>query len=176
MVSKSLSIALKNKIEAIHPGYGFLSENANFAKLVEDNGITFIGPPYTAIEIMGDKIISKKHAKNIDVSTIPGLQDEIKNYEDAIKASDKIGFPLMIKASAGGGGKGMRIVYEKKELKDKFQSAKNEAETSFGDSRVFIEKFIEEPRHIEIQIIGDQFGNYLHLGERIVLFSGVIKK
>ena len=161
-----ISIAKKNKIEAIHPGYGFLSENSNFAKLVEDTGIKFIGPPYKAIEIMGDKIISKKHAKNIDVSTIPGLQDEIKSYEDAIKAADKIGFPLMIKASAGGGGKGMRIVYEKKELKDKFKSAKNEAETSFGDSRVFIEKFIEEPRHIEIQIVGDQFGNYLHLGER----------
>ena len=161
-----IKIAQKNKIEAIHPGYGFLSENSNFAKLVEDTGIKFIGPPYKAIEIMGDKIISKKHAKNIDVSTIPGLQDEIKSYEDAIKAADKIGFPLMIKASAGGGGKGMRIVYEKKELKDKFKSAKNEAETSFGDSRVFIEKFIEEPRHIEIQIVGDQFGNYLHLGER----------
>ena len=109
-----ISIALKNKIEAIHPGYGFLSENANFAKLVEDNGIKFIGPPYTAIKIMGDKIISKKHAKNSGVSTIPGVQDEIKSFEDAVKASKKIGFPLMIKASAGGGGKGMRIVYEEK--------------------------------------------------------------
>ena len=161
-----ISIALKNKIEAIHPGYGFLSENANFAKLVEDNGIKFIGPPYTAIKIMGDKIISKKHAKNSGVSTIPGVQDEIKSFEDAVKASKKIGFPLMIKASAGGGGKGMRIVYEEKELNDKFTSAKNEAKASFGDSRVFIEKFIEDPHHIEIQIIGDQFGNYLHLGER----------
>ena len=136
-----ISIALKNKIEAIHPGYGFLSENANFAKLVEDNGIKFIGPPYTAIKIMGDKIISKKHAKNSGVSTIPGVQDEIKSFEDAVKASKKIGFPLMIKASAGGGGKGMRIVYEEKELNDKFTSAKNEAKASFGDSRVFIEKF-----------------------------------
>ena len=161
-----ISIALKNKIEAIHPGYGFLSENANFAKLVEDNGIKFIGPPYTAIKIMGDKIISKKHAKNSGVSTIPGVQDEIKSFEDAVNASKKIGFPLMIKASAGGGGKGMRIVYEEKELNDKFTSAKNEAKASFGDSRVFIEKFIEDPHHIEIQIIGDQFGNYLHLGER----------
>ena len=161
-----ISIAQKNKIEAIHPGYGFLSENSNFAKLVEDTGIKFIGPSYKAIEIMGDKIISKKHARDTNVSTIPGLQDEIKSFEDAINAAKKIGFPLMIKASAGGGGKGMRIVYEEKELSDKLNSAKNEAETSFGDSRVFIEKFIEEPRHIEIQIIGDQYGNYLHLGER----------
>ena len=130
----------------------------------EDNGIKFIGPPYTAIKIMGDKIISKKHAKNSGISTIPGVQDEIKSIEEAVKASKKVGFPLMIKASAGGGGKGMRIVYKEKELNDKFISAKNEAKTSFGDSRVFIEKFIEDPHHIEIQIVGDQFGNYLHLG------------
>ena len=161
-----INIAKNNGIQAIHPGYGFLSENAEFAKAVEENGIIFIGPPHQAIQKMGDKIVSKTQAKISNVATIPGHGGEIKTVSEAVLASQKIGFPVMVKASAGGGGKGMRVVRNQKELEDKFQSAKNEAGTSFGDDRVLIEKFIEQPRHIEIQILADKFGNYIHLGER----------
>ncbi len=161
-----ISIAEENKIEAIHPGYGFLSENYSFALAVKEKGMKFIGPPHEAIHIMGDKIVSKLQAKNCGVSTIPGVDSEITNLSEAKKMARKIGFPVMVKASAGGGGKGMRVVHTEKDLGDSFQSARNEAKSSFGDERIFIEKFIENPHHIEIQILGDQYGNYIHLGER----------
>ena len=165
-IEQIISIAKKNKIDAIHPGYGFLSENALFAKAVEKNDMKFIGPPAEAIKIMGDKIVSKLQAKNCGVSTIPGVDSETVNLSEAKSIAKKIGFPIMVKASAGGGGKGMRVVYNEKDLADNFQSAKNEAKSSFGDERIFIEKFIENPHHIEIQILGDKFGNFIHLGER----------
>lgn len=165
-INQIIKIAKQNGIDAVHPGYGFLSENASFAKDIEKNGIKFIGPPAKAIEIMGDKITSKLQAKNCGVSTIPGVDEEILNLTDAQKVVEKIEFPIMVKASAGGGGKGMRVVRSLEELADSFHSAKNEARSSFGDDRIFIEKFVEKPHHIEIQILGDQLGNFIHLGER----------
>ena len=165
-IEQIIRIAKKDKIEAIHPGYGFLSENANFAKAVEENGMKFIGPPHESIKIMGDKIVSKVQAKNCGVSIIPGVDKETLNFSEAKKIAKKIGFPIMVKASAGGGGKGMRVVQNEKDLEDNFRSAKNEAKSSFGDERIFIEKFIQNPHHVEIQIIGDKFGNFIHLGER----------
>ena len=156
----------ESRADAVHPGYGFLSENQAFADEINKMGVNFIGPPCEAIEIMGDKIKSKKLAKSAKVSVVPGGLENIPSVEQALIEAEKMGFPVMIKASAGGGGKGMRVVYNKKELHESFNSAVNEAKASFGDSRVFIEKFIQSPRHIEIQIIGDKFGNYIHLGER----------
>ena len=161
-----VQIALANAVEAVHPGYGFLSENAEFAGLVESKNLKFIGPPVTAIKIMGDKILSKKQAVKSDVSVIPGDLEIIPDLSSALKKASIIGFPIMIKASAGGGGKGMRVAYNEKEVEMNFQTARNEAGSSFGDDRVFLEKFITEPRHIEVQILGDFKGNYIHLGER----------
>ncbi len=152
--------------DAVHPGYGFLSENAAFSDALAAAGIVFIGPPSTAIAAMGDKIESKKLSKEAGVNTIPGHPDAVADAKEAGKIADKVGFPVMIKASAGGGGKGMRIARSAKEVSEGFTSAASEAQTSFGDDRVFIEKFIEEPRHIEIQILADQHGNVVHLGER----------
>lgn len=152
--------------EAVHPGYGFLSENAKFARALRDEGITFIGPDVQAIVKMGDKIEAKKLAEKAKVNTIPGYMGVIRDEKEALKIATKIGFPIMIKAAAGGGGKGMRIVRDKKDLKQAISSATNEARNSFSDDRVFIEKFIENPRHIEIQVIADQHGNYVCLGER----------
>jgi propionyl-CoA carboxylase alpha chain len=156
----------KTSSEAVHPGYGFLSENASFAKLVEENGLTFIGPSSDAIKSMGDKISSKKIAEKADVSIVPGFLGEVANESQALELARQIGFPVLIKASAGGGGKGMRVVEAEIELKQALISSQNEAENSFGDKRVFIEKFITEPRHIEIQIIADKYGNCIFLGER----------
>ncbi len=165
-INKIIEAIKKTNADAVHPGYGFLSENRIFAEEVENIGKTFIGPPFEAISIMGDKIQSKIIAKKANVSVIPGNLDTIKNLEDAKKESKGIGFPVIIKASAGGGGKGMRVVYNENELEQACKSAISEAKSSFGDERVFIEKYIQNPRHIEIQILGDKFGNYIHLGER----------
>ncbi|WP_018065013.1 acetyl-CoA carboxylase biotin carboxylase subunit [Martelella mediterranea] len=152
--------------DAVHPGYGFLSENPVFAAALEKEGVAFIGPPVGAIEAMGDKITSKKLAAEAGVSTVPGHMGLIADADEAVKISDDIGYPVMIKASAGGGGKGMRIAWNADEAREGFQSSKNEAKNAFGDDRIFIEKFVTEPRHIEIQVLGDKHGNCLYLGER----------
>ena len=166
IIEKIIDVLKKSNADAVHPGYGFLSENVNFREEVQKAGKIFIGPPSQAISLMGDKIESKKLAKSAGVSVVPGGLDVIKDLKHAIKEAKKIGYPLMVKASAGGGGKGMRIAFNDGELKENFNSAVNEARSSFGDDRVFIEKFIEFPKHIEIQVLGDQFGNFIHLGER----------
>jgi propionyl-CoA carboxylase alpha chain len=152
--------------QAVHPGYGFLSENEGFARRVEEEGIVFIGPKHASIAAMGDKIASKKLALSASVSTIPGWNDVIESAEQAVKIASDIGYPVMIKASAGGGGKGLRVAYSEQEAFDGFTSCRNEARASFGDDRVFIEKFIEQPRHIEIQVLGDAHGNCVYLWER----------
>ena len=152
--------------QAVHPGYGFLSENPKFAQALEAEGVAFIGPPVGAIEAMGDKITSKKIAAEAGVSTVPGYMGLIADAEDAVKISNEIGYPVMIKASAGGGGKGMRIAWSDDEAREGFQSSKNEAANSFGDDRIFIEKFVTQPRHIEIQVLADSHGNAVYLGER----------
>ncbi len=152
--------------QAVHPGYGFLSENAEFAKRVEEEGIVFIGPKHHSIGAMGDKIESKKLAGKAGVNCIPGVNDAIETAEKAVEIARGIGYPVMIKASAGGGGKGLRVAFNDKEALEGFTSCRNEARNSFGDDRVFIEKFVEEPRHIEIQLIGDSHGNVLYLNER----------
>src|SRR5205085_4263107 len=152
--------------EAVHPGYGFLSEREAFPRALANAGIVFIGPNPDAIAAMGDKIESKKAAANAQVSTVPGHLGVIRDEKHAAKVADQIGYPVMIKASAGGGGKGMRIAHSKAEVAEGFARAKSEAKSSFGDDRVFIEKFIVEPRHIEIQVLGDKHGHVVHLGER----------
>ena len=152
--------------QAIHPGYGFLSENEDFARTCEENGIIFIGPKHEAIAAMGDKIASKKLAANAKVNTIPGFNEAIETSEQAVEIAKGIGYPVMIKASAGGGGKGLRVAFNDKEAHEGFASCRNEARNSFGDDRVFIEKFVEEPRHIEIQLLGDGHGNVVFLNER----------
>ena len=152
--------------EAVHPGYGFLSENEAFAKRLEEEGIIFIGPKHYSIAAMGDKIASKKLANEAKVNTIPGYNEAIDTPESAVKIAQGIGYPVMIKASAGGGGKGLRVAFNDKEAFEGFSACKNEALSSFGDDRVFIEKFVEEPRHIEIQVLGDAHGNTVYLWER----------
>ncbi|MEO5612889.1 MAG: acetyl/propionyl/methylcrotonyl-CoA carboxylase subunit alpha [Sphingomicrobium sp.] len=152
--------------EAVHPGYGFLSERESFAKALDKAGIVFIGPPPKAIAAMGDKIESKKLAQKAGVNIVPGHLDDIATTAEAVKIAAGIGYPVMIKASAGGGGKGMRLAWTEKDVRESFDSVKREGLASFGDDRVFIEKFIEAPRHIEIQVLGDQHGNVLYLGER----------
>ncbi len=152
--------------QAIHPGFGFLSENAEFASQVRAAGVAFIGPPEGAISAMGDKIESKRLAARSGVSTIPGHTEALRDAEEALAVSVDIGFPVMLKASAGGGGKGMRVARSEQEVREGFASAANEAIASFGDDRIFVEKFIEQPRHIEIQVIADSQGNVVHLGER----------
>jgi len=152
--------------EAVHPGYGFLSERTSFAEALEKAGITFIGPPPNAIAAMGDKIESKKLARDAGVNIVPGWLDDIATTDEAVKIARDIGYPVMMKASAGGGGKGMRLAYSEQDVREGFDSVKREGLNSFGDDRVFIEKFIENPRHIEIQVLGDQHGTILYLGER----------
>jgi propionyl-CoA carboxylase alpha chain len=152
--------------QAVHPGYGFLSENEDFARRVEEEGIVFIGPKHYSIAAMGDKIASKKLANEAKVSTIPGWNDAIESPERALEIARGIGYPVMIKASAGGGGKGLRVAFNDKEAFEGFSSCRNEARNSFGDDRVFIEKFVEQPRHIEIQVLGDAHGNVVYLHER----------
>jgi len=161
-----LEIAKKCGAQAVHPGYGFLSENANFAKLLADNKIVFVGPPHYAIHAMGDKIESKKLALKSKVNTIPGFLGEVENMTRAHEIAKDIGYPVMVKASAGGGGKGMRIAWNDSELDLGFRMSRDEAISSFGDGRLLIEKYVETPRHIEFQILGDQLGNYVYLPER----------
>lgn len=166
VADKILAACKETGAEAIHPGYGFLSERASFVEAVQKAGIAFIGPDPKAIDAMGDKITSKKLAAEAGVSTVPGHMGIIADAEEAAKISAEIGYPVMLKASAGGGGKGMRIAYNDEEAREGFISAQNEAKSSFADDRVFIEKFVEEPRHIEIQVLGDKHGNVIYLGER----------
>ena len=165
-IEKVISAVRETKANAVHPGYGFLSENAKFAKALSDIGVTFIGPPEYAIKSMGDKITSKKIAQDAGVNTVPGYMGIINDDKEAVRISKQIGYPVMIKASAGGGGKGMRIAWNDTEVKEGFESSKNEAANSFGDDRIFIEKFVTRPRHIEIQILADTKGNCIYLGER----------
>ena len=166
VIKKIIEVAKKSKSDAIHPGYGFLSENYNFVKALEKEKIKFIGPNKSAIIKMGDKIESKNLANKLKLNIIPGHTEAIKDPKKAIKIAEKIGFPVLLKASAGGGGKGMRIVENRKELEPNLKAAQGEALNSFGDDRVFIEKYITNPRHIEIQILCDKHGNQIHLGER----------
>lgn len=163
---KIIAACKQTGAQAVHPGYGFLSENALFSKRVEEEGIVFIGPKHYSIAAMGDKIESKKLAGAAGVNCIPGVNDAIETAEKAVEIAKGIGYPVMIKASAGGGGKGLRVAFNDKEALEGFTSCRNEARNSFGDDRVFIEKFVEEPRHIEIQLIGDAHGNVLYLNER----------
>jgi propionyl-CoA carboxylase alpha chain len=166
VADKIIAAAKSTGAQAIHPGYGFLSENEAFAKRCEDEGIAFIGPRHFSIAAMGDKIASKKLANEAKVNTIPGYNDAIDTAEQAVDIAKGIGYPVMIKASAGGGGKGLRVAFNDKEAFEGFTSCRNEARNSFGDDRVFIEKFVEEPRHIEIQVLGDSHGNVIYLKER----------
>ena len=166
VIKKIIEIAKKSKSDAIHPGYGFLSENYNFVKALEKERIKFIGPNKNAITKMGDKIESKNLALKLNLNVIPGHTEAVKDPKKAIKIAEKIGFPVLLKASAGGGGKGMRIVNKRQELESNLKAAQSEALNSFGDDRVFIEKYITNPRHIEIQILCDKHGNQVHLGER----------
>jgi propionyl-CoA carboxylase alpha subunit len=165
-IEKILKAARECGADAVHPGYGFLSENAQFAAALEDAGIVFVGPPVAAIEAMGDKIASKKLAGKAGVNTVPGHLGLIETTDEAVKIARTIGYPVMIKASAGGGGKGMRIAANDTDAREGFQASRNEAKSAFGDDRIFIEKYIAGPRHIEIQVLGDRYGNCIHLGER----------
>ena len=166
VIDNILKAIAETGAEAVHPGYGFLSENTKFAQALEKAGVAFIGPGAKAITAMGDKIESKKLANAAGVSCVPGHPDAIADADEAVAVASKIGYPVMLKASAGGGGKGMRIAWNDEEARDGFLRATNEAKSSFGDDRVFVEKFIEDPRHIEIQIIADKHGNTVYLGER----------
>jgi len=165
-IDRILQAIVDSGAEAVHPGYGFLSENAEFAKALDKAGVTFIGPGIKAITSMGDKIASKQLADKAGVSTIPGYTDVIANPDHAVEVANDIGYPVMLKASAGGGGKGMRVVWNDDECREGFESTRAEAQSSFGDDRIFAEKAIEEPRHIEIQILADKHGNTIYLGER----------
>ncbi|MFH2032889.1 MAG: acetyl-CoA carboxylase biotin carboxylase subunit [Bacteroidota bacterium] len=165
-IPKIIELAKKINAEAIHPGYGFLSENAGFIKAVEDSGIKFIGPSSKAVELMGIKTSARELMIKNNVPVVPGSETVLNTYEEAEVACEKVGYPVMLKASAGGGGKGMRRVFEKDELKEAYNRAKNEALKAFGNDDVYIEKFIENPKHIEVQIIADEHGNYRHLFER----------
>jgi len=166
VVDKIMAAVRATGAEAVHPGYGFLSERMDFAAALEKEGVVFIGPPSPAIEAMGDKITSKKLAQEAGVSTVPGYMGLIADAAEAVKISGQVGYPVMIKASAGGGGKGMRIAWNDAEAAEGFQSSKNEAAASFGDDRIFIEKFVTQPRHIEIQVLADKHGNCVYLHER----------
>ncbi|UBZ06701.1 acetyl-CoA carboxylase biotin carboxylase subunit [Salegentibacter mishustinae] len=163
---KIIEVAKELGVDGIHPGYGFLSENAGFAENVEKNGITWIGPGSKAIKIMGSKLAAKDAVKAYDIPMVPGIDEAITDPEKAKKIAKEIGFPILIKASAGGGGKGMRIVEKEKDLEDQMKRAISEAESAFGDGSVFIEKYVSSPRHIEIQVLADTHGNYFHLFER----------
>ncbi|MBX3605818.1 MAG: acetyl-CoA carboxylase biotin carboxylase subunit [Piscinibacter sp.] len=166
VADKIIAAAKQTGAQAIHPGYGFLSENEDFARRVEEEGLVFIGPKHYSIAAMGDKIASKKLATEAKVNTIPGYNDVIESPEQAVTIARDIGYPVMIKASAGGGGKGLRVAFNDKDAAEGFASCRNEARNSFGDDRVFIEKFVEQPRHIEIQVLGDAHGNCVYLHER----------
>jgi len=166
VIDKIIDACRQTGADAVHPGYGFLSENKKFCEALDAAGIAFIGPGVKAIESMGDKITSKLIAEKAGVNTIPGYTDVVRDADEAVQISRDIGFPVMLKASAGGGGKGMRVAWNEEECLDGFERASNEARSSFGDDRIFIEKFIQEPRHIEIQVMADSHGNVIYLGER----------
>ncbi len=166
VIDKVVNACRRIGADAVHPGYGFLSENTNFARALAEHGITFIGPNPDVIKLMGDKILANRRAKEAGVPTVPGHWDSIPDADAAVQIAEGIGFPIMLKAAAGGGGKGIRIARDASELKDAFRLATSEARSAFGDDRVFIEKFIEQPRHIEIQVLGDKHGNVVHLNER----------
>ncbi|MGC1494472.1 MAG: acetyl/propionyl/methylcrotonyl-CoA carboxylase subunit alpha [Sulfitobacter sp.] len=166
VIDKVMAAVKASGAEAVHPGYGFLSENSKFAEALAAAGVAFVGPPVGAIEKMGDKITSKKIAQEAGVSTVPGYMGLIADADEAVKISNEVGYPVMLKASAGGGGKGMRIAWNDEEAREGFQSSKNEAANSFGDDRIFIEKFVTQPRHIEIQVLCDSHGNGIYLNER----------
>ena len=166
VIDKVMEAVKRSGAQAVHPGYGFLSENSKFAEALDAVGVAFVGPPVGAIEKMGDKITSKKIAQEAGVSTVPGYMGLIEDADEAVKISNEIGYPVMLKASASGGGKGMRIAWNDEEAREGFQSSKNEAANSFGDDRIFIEKFVTQPRHIEIQVLCDAHGNGVYLGER----------
>lgn len=166
VIDKVMAAIKASGAQAVHPGYGFLSENSKFAEALAAEGVAFVGPPVGAIEKMGDKITSKKIAQEAGVSTVPGFMGIIADADEAVKISNEVGYPVMLKASAGGGGKGMRIAWNDEEAREGFQSSKNEAANSFGDDRIFIEKFITQPRHIEIQVLCDSHGNGIYLNER----------
>ncbi|HRQ57261.1 MAG TPA: acetyl-CoA carboxylase biotin carboxylase subunit [Azoarcus taiwanensis] len=166
VMDKIIAACKQTGAEAVHPGYGFLSENAEFSRRLEAEGIKFIGPKHYSVAKMGDKIESKKLAIEAKVNTIPGYNDPIETPEEAVEIAKGIGYPVMIKASAGGGGKGLRVAFNDKEAHEGFSSCRNEAKNAFGDDRVFIEKYVLEPRHIEIQVLGDSHGNYVYLNER----------
>lgn len=161
-----MSIATKVGVDAIHPGYGFLAENPNFAELCEECDIIFIGPSSEAIRKMGDKSVAKNTMKEVGVPIVPGTEGIITDVEEALAVAEAIGYPVIIKATAGGGGKGMRLAYDSSELKNGIEMARREAETAFGNPGVYLEKYIEDPRHVEIQILADRYGNVIHLGER----------
>lgn len=161
-----LSAAALTGADAIHPGYGFLSENAQFARIVEEHGFTFIGPAPEHIEIMGDKVQAKKTVKELGLPVVPGSDGDVKTPEEGVALAKKMGFPILIKAASGGGGKGMQVVHEEKDFKESFLRAKAEAKANFGDDTVYMEKYLTNPRHIEIQVFGDMHGNAVHLGER----------
>ena len=165
-IANIVSAALISGAEAIHPGYGFLSENASFAEICEQAHLTFIGPPPSAIETMGNKASARQKMSEADVPIMPGTPGPVEGEAQALEWARKIGVPVIIKASAGGGGKGMRVVLEEEELPAALQMARNEAEAAFGNSEVYIEKFLIEPRHVEVQILADKYGNVVHLGER----------
>jgi len=161
-----ISTAEITDVEAIHPGYGFLAENINFAQICEDCGITFIGPPVEAMRLLGDKVEARKLAQKTNVPVVPGSEGAIENESEALKLADKIGYPVMIKAAAGGGGRGMRVVHNDISLRSGFSAARAEAEAAFGDGRVYLEKYIVEARHVEVQVMADKEGNVLHFYER----------
>ncbi len=165
-IKKIIDVALKSHADAVHPGYGFLAENPRFADAVEKHGLKFIGPDVDTIRLLGDKITARELMEKAGVPIVPGIKKPVKNSADAHNAAIKIGYPLLLKAAAGGGGKGMRIVSSKKELDGLFKMAQSEARSAFGDDRIYIEKYLQNPRHIEIQILADKYGNIIHLGER----------
>lgn len=165
-IEKIIDVAKKSKCDAIHPGYGFLAENSEFAKAVRNSGLIFIGPDPESIELMGSKTESRKAMESAGLPVVPGLKEPVKNEEELIKFAREIGYPLLLKADLGGGGKGMRLIRNEEELIPSYKLATSEALSSFGDSSIYIEKYIEEPHHIEIQILVDQFGNAVYLGER----------
>ena len=163
---KIIDVCKELKVDAVHPGYGFLSENAEFAREVEKNGIVFIGPPTEAMEMMGDKLSAKATAKKHNVPMVPGTEGAISDIKEAKKVAKEIGFPVLIKASAGGGGKGMRVVENENDLEEEAKRASSEAKSAFGNGAIFIEKYVEKPRHVEIQILADKYGNVVYLFER----------
>ncbi|MCC6412853.1 MAG: ATP-grasp domain-containing protein, partial [Saprospiraceae bacterium] len=163
---KILEVAVQSGAQGIHPGYGFLSENAVFARMVQQAGLTFIGPNPASIEVMGSKLAAKEAAKKFEVPMVPGIDEAITDVQLAIVTAREVGFPILIKASAGGGGKGMRLVENEEELPEQMERAISEAISAFGDGAVFIEKFVTSPRHVEIQVLGDTHGNIVYLFER----------